>query len=934
MHEWKKIAAVLFIWSLLGGNHVAAADASANPVTATYCDAATSAVYPFSQVTRTDGSTFVCTNVQVTPISGGLRYGFEDENDQDFNDVIIELWISGDNSGAPVAHVRYVSRDADYRHVIYLNIDGSNRQVFDAGSAAVGTVFDIPLPVRACPDFAVSADPAGNTVLAGGSVVYHVSIEALNGFSNSVALSVGGLPDGAGAAFSANPLAAGAATELRISTAAATPAGSYTLTISGTSAGATRGAEVALIVEVPPADFGIEIRPAQRTVSCGQSASYQVRLTAVNRFSAPVTLTSGAAPAGSRLTITPTVLTPDGTAVLLVATGAATTAGTYALTIGASGGGIDHRASATLNVTTPQLSASIDKAFSVSEALPGQEVSFTVTVKNGSPVAFTDVVISDELSPWLHYLGDDAPVRPLQSGQRLEWHLAKLEGGAESSFTVRVTIDAATPAGLLTNVAGLAHESLGAGGTIASAPATLTIRNRQVQLQKSVAQATAAPGDTLHYTLSVKNENDLALPGIRLSDTLDANLEFVSQSGPLAFERHGSQLLWQGDLAAGEQITIVLQARVGADVFANTTVANQAVLTSGLLAQPVESNAVQTLISSEPIQAAQVSFSKRADVPQSEIGRILHFTLTVANRSGSSLRTPAIEDLLPQGFTYVSGSTVINGVPGADASGSRRLTWSLPAVHAGETATLRYQVVIGSDTARGAQVNRAWLHAVDNSGQTLNLEAAAIVSIAADSLVFYSGVEGTVFLDRDGDEFYSPADTPLAGIEIAMSNGRRSTSDAQGQFRFENLFPGEYALAVNRATLPEKYRSDAPVPQLVALADGLTDSVDFSVRFRGDSDSRPARIEGRVFFDKDRDGVCGSGDPLLKDFQAKLDGREQCRGRDGVFLFTQLEPGLHRLEILYSDRIETREITLRKGDNRIDIALRFTGIKITVRGEQ
>jgi hypothetical protein len=60
----------------------------------------------------------------------------------------------------------------------------------------------------------------------------------------------------------------------------------------------------------------------------------------------------------------------------------------------------------------------------------------------------------------------------------------------------------------------------------------------------------------------------------------------------------------------------------------------------------------------------------------------------------------------------------------------------------------------------------------------------------------------------------------------------------------------------------------------------------------------------------------------------------QCRGEEGVFRFTHLERGRHQLEIVYPGGSEKREITLQKGDNAVSVALRFSGIKITVRGEQ
>src|SRR6202030_2779759 len=51
------------------------------------------------------------------------------------------------------------------------------------------------------PDFAISASPTSQTVMAGGSTTYNVAIAALGGFTGTVTLSASGLPADATASF-------------------------------------------------------------------------------------------------------------------------------------------------------------------------------------------------------------------------------------------------------------------------------------------------------------------------------------------------------------------------------------------------------------------------------------------------------------------------------------------------------------------------------------------------------------------------------------------------------------------------------------------------------------------------------------------------------------------------------------------------------------
>src|SRR3989441_168908 len=92
-----------------------------------------------------------------------------------------------------------------------------------------------PAPV---PDFSLSATPASQSGVQGAGTTYAVSITPSGGFTAAVTFSVSGLPGGATASFSPNP--ATASSTMTVGTGAATPPGSYALTITGASGTLTR----------------------------------------------------------------------------------------------------------------------------------------------------------------------------------------------------------------------------------------------------------------------------------------------------------------------------------------------------------------------------------------------------------------------------------------------------------------------------------------------------------------------------------------------------------------------------------------------------------------------------------------------------------------------------------------------------------------------
>lgn len=452
-------------------------------------------------------------------------------------------------------------------------------------------------------------------------------------------------------------------------------------------------------------------------------------------------------------------------------------------------------------------------------------------------------------------------------------------------------------------------------------------------LSKQVDKTTAKPGDTLNYTLVVKNDSSVELTRVKLVDELAADLEFISQSGELNFRQEGRRLKWKGSIDARSQMVITFRARVALRSVSGTRIINSAQMEASQLQKKIDSNAVQTVVSSDPISTSRIRFTRRAEIRQAEIGRVIRFNVTVGNLSNSALVSPVIEDHLSQGFNFVAGSALLQGSRFTDPRGKRRLTWQLPLIKPGETVVLRYQVVIGADAARGKNVSRSVLQAVDNSGQNILLEDSAFVNVSSDSFIFYSSVDGTVYLDKDGDEFYTPSDAPLEGIEVRMSTGQKAITDREGRFSFESLYPGEYVLGVNRATLPELYKSSYPVPKAVVLSDGLSDTVDFALKYNKVEDPEDSRLEGRVFFDRNRNKRYDAGEPLLKQYEASIGSRFRVRGKSGKFLFSRLKPGSYQLEIKFGGRRYEKTINIKKGNNTFDFPLRYSPIKIVIQGD-
>jgi subtilisin family serine protease len=205
------------------------------------------------------------------------------------------------------------------------------------------------------PDFAVSSSAGSATIQQGDSAVYPIAVDALNGFSGSIALTVSGSPTGATATFSPGSVAAPGGSTLTVKTTGTTAIGTYTLTVTGTSASKlTRTAKLTLVIN-PIGDFTMSSTSSTITVKRGGFFSPSLSLKSVNGFYANVAFSTIGLPTGMTATWTKTPLLVSGTtavtnSVKLAATNT-TTPGTYTVTLVGTAGPIVHTVTLTVVVT-------------------------------------------------------------------------------------------------------------------------------------------------------------------------------------------------------------------------------------------------------------------------------------------------------------------------------------------------------------------------------------------------------------------------------------------------------------------------------------------------------------------------------------------------------------------------------------------------------
>lgn len=421
------------------------------------------------------------------------------------------------------------------------------------------------------PDFSISATPSSQTVAQGNNnTTYTTTIGALNGFTDTVNLSVSGLPAGATASIIPASAVNPKTWALRVATTSTTSAGTYTLTITGTSGTLSHSTTVTLIVQGPP-DFSISASPSSQTVTPGNNTTYATSISATNGFASTVNLTVSGLPPGATASMSPASVVGSGSSTLTISTATSTPMGTYPLTITGTSGTLSHSTTATLVVPGPDFSISASPG---SQAVaPGNNTTYTTSISalNG----FTDMV--------------SLSVSGLPTGATASMNPTSLAGSGSSTLTVSTATT--TPAGTytltimgtsgtlshsttVTLVINAATGGLPAGWTdqdigSVSIAGSASYSNGTFTVSGSGASITGT-ADQFHYAyqaagtnytitarvISMTNTNSGAQAGVMIRETLDtgstmANLNVTPSNGVTWVYRSATSGSTSGSRTAG-----------------------------------------------------------------------------------------------------------------------------------------------------------------------------------------------------------------------------------------------------------------------------------------------------------------------------------------------------------------------------------------------
>jgi subtilase family serine protease len=252
-------------------------------------------------------------------------------------------WAAIQSLGHSSSNINFYAdaKSASYSSYFRDITSGTNGKYLAAGGYDYVTGLGSPLTVNfaaaATPDFSISASPSSINAKPGDSLTSTITVTSLNAFSDQVSLSASGTAWGISFnPTSVTPLSGSSATStLTISVPSDAAAGTYPITITGTSGLLTQSTSLTVTVAVP--DFSITASPSSRTVKGTGSTTYTVTLTALNGYGSIVNLSVTGLPTGWTFSFAPSQVTPTATSTLTITVDQRYRNRTYTLTITGTG---------------------------------------------------------------------------------------------------------------------------------------------------------------------------------------------------------------------------------------------------------------------------------------------------------------------------------------------------------------------------------------------------------------------------------------------------------------------------------------------------------------------------------------------------------------------------------------------------------------------
>ena len=275
------------------------------------------------------------------------------------------------------------------------------------------------------------------------------------------------------------------------------------------------------------------------------------------------------------------------------------------------------------NVTVPEITP--DKTVDNENPNFGDDLTYTVTVKNEGNGNANDVIIVDALGKGLEYVSSTGNYD--NKTNTITWKV-DLASGETKTFTVVAKIIGYTD---VTNEV-----------TVGNKTAAVTVNIPEIIPTKDVNNTTPNFGDKVEYTITVNNNANKDAKQVVIVDTLGKGLKFINASHNGKYDESTRTITWIIDLGAGESAVFSVNAAVEAYGNINNTVV------------------VGNKSATKNITVPEITPIKKVENTVPNFGEEVTYFISVFNSAIVDAKQVVVVDYLDKGLKYVSSSH--NGV--------------------------------------------------------------------------------------------------------------------------------------------------------------------------------------------------------------------------------------------------------------------------------
>ena len=353
-------------------------------------------------------------------------------------------------------------------------------------------------------------------------------------------------------------------------------------------------------------------------------------------------------------------------------------------------------------VLTPGLT--IVKTANASSAVPGQTIGYTITITNSGQTPYSGATVTDSFAQ----MGEDAVYNGdavTTSGSLsftspiLTW-TGDLAPGAAAVITYTVTVnnpDTGDKLVINTVSSAAVGSTCPPGSTSTVCRVTVPVLTPALTITKTASTATATPGSTVSYTITVANTGQTPYSGATVTDPLTGVLDDAAYNGNAAATTGSVSftsptLTWTGSLNPGAAATITYSVTVhspdaGDGILANSV--TSATPGNNCLAGSTDPRCTTT------VTVTALTITNTASVSTTTPGSVVAYTVTITNTGQAFYDGAVVTDPLGgilDDATYNSDATA---TAGSVTFTSPSLTWTADLAP-GAAATITFTVTVNN----------------------------------------------------------------------------------------------------------------------------------------------------------------------------------------------------------------------------------------------